>query len=221
MSEDIECTVVVFSVTYKEGGVPYLLYIEDGYGPDSIKEFKFPAYFDTFRNFNPLQRRNFLSLLQKGELINITFDKDYRLLAISGTDEDKVQEYLIIHDSATNYFSSIETEKEVPLYNTTTSTCTTTTSKPELIDIRRVRRELGVPERNKRFPPYVPPEPIFRTNPAAEKPLWFKLESNGFAYSSLISGDEHKKDLFRSFVINMCMEYPHEPIYEAMVKELG
>lgn len=28
-------------------------------------------------------------------------------------------------------------------------------------------------------------------------------------------------DLFRSFLINMYMEYAEEPIYEAMIKELG
>ena len=128
MSEDTQCTVVVFSITCKEGGVPYILYIEDGYGPESIKEFKFPVYWYEFKNWNVIKRRNFMDLMQKGEMINITFDKDYRLLEISSTDEEKPQGYLIAHDPV-DYFS-VGVEKESPHVNTTT-TCTTTTTQNE------------------------------------------------------------------------------------------
>lgn len=132
MSDDTQCIAVVSGITYKPGNIPSILHIEDGCGAQSIKEFKFPSHWHDYHNWNAIKRGNFKRLLQKGELINIIFDKDHNLLELSSTNEDMPQEYFILHDPLT--YSSIS-------INPNTTNTTTTTTNTNQTDFRRNREK--------------------------------------------------------------------------------
>ncbi len=128
MEEDSTWPVTVSRTLYDKENNRRVLIVEECIGDDLVDTFFFPRGWDPSKSWGVLKCENFKKLVRQGNVINITFTRQYLIIEITSTEPGIFINYLITNDAGDDFpFLGLSPPESKSLSTTsTTSTCPTT-----------------------------------------------------------------------------------------------